>query len=136
MYSLSSTSQQHVLEKQKFFSKLISRNSDVRTEQKHHKDITVGSYNMQGRAPKCVERQRGLAHKTINLFGQSPKKTRRHGNCIDMLVFGKNWKTRSTLDLKLLGKISYKVEPSVRSSISTCPQLHSSHNQLQTVLSR
>ena len=53
-----------------------------------------------------------------------------------MLVFDKKWKTKSTLDSRLLGKISHKVGPSVRSSISTSHQQHTSHNQPQTVLSR
>ena len=33
--------------------------------------------------------------------------------CVEMLVFGKIWKTRSTLDSKVLGKIIHKVEPSM-----------------------
>ena len=52
-----------------------------------------------------------------------------------MLVFVKNWKTRSTLHRKSFGKISHKVEPSVRFATSASHQLHSYHFQLQTLLS-
>ena len=57
-------------------------------------------------------------------------------DCIERLILGKNRKTWSTLDGQLLCQISHKVDPSMRSSTSTCHQLLSSHNEWQTVLSR
>ena len=80
-------------------------------------------------------------------FGRSPSKTRRSGNCesvfrdllsdcIDMLVLGNNWKTRFILDRELLGNISHTVEPRVRFATRASHQLHSSHIQQQTILSR
>ena len=79
------------------------------------KYITAWSHDMEGHARKCIERCCELSRKTIAqqsfhiVFGRSPPETRRSGNCcrisrdlvsgsIDMLVFSKNWKTRSTLD--------------------------------------
>ena len=78
-------------------------------------------------------------------FPHRPPETTRSGNCwrisrdlvsgsIDMLVFSKNWKTRSTLDSWLLGRISHKVERSMMSSIGTSHQLYPSHYQLQTLI--
>ena len=53
-----------------------------------------------------------------------------------MLVLGKNWKTRSSLDGKLIGKVRHKVEPIFRFATSASHQLHSSHIPQHTVLSR
>ena len=39
-------------------------------------------------------------------------------DCIDVLVFGKNWKARFALDSTIFSKISHKVEPGVR--LATC----------------
>ena len=87
---------------------------------------------MESHAHKCVERNCEVAHKTVDqlpevhsLFSRSPNKTRRFGNCgrnvrdlladcIETFVVGKNWKTRCTLDSKLLSKTTHYVEPSVR----------------------
>ena len=81
---------------------------------------------MEGRTQKCVERYCELAHKTIGQHHEvsslglddHQKKSRTSGNWlsefIEMLVVGKNWKTRSTLYSQLLG----------------------THNQRQKVLSR
>ena len=52
------------------------------------------------------------------------------------LVLGKHWKATFTSDIELLGQISHKKELSVRPATSTSHQSHSSHVQLQTVLSR
>ena len=46
-----------------------------------------------------------------------------------MLIFGKNWKTRFTLDSQFLGHISHKVERSVRSV--TISYIHHTSNQRQ-----
>ena len=50
-----------VMEKQKLFSKLISKNDEENPE-----DITARSYGMEGHAEKCVERFCELAYKTID----------------------------------------------------------------------
>ena len=104
---------------------------------------------MEGDAQKCFERFCELAHKTVDqLHKVSAPCLDDHkkqnvwklwadffSDGIEMPVFGKTWKNRSTLDSEILGKISYKVEPSMRSSISTSHQRLSSHDQLRTVLS-
>ena len=59
-----------------------------------------------------------------------------HSDWTNMLVFGKDWKTRFTLDSELFDDTSHKVESSVRSATRTSHHLHSSHIQLQTVLPR
>ena len=48
-------------------------------------------------------------------------------DCTDMHVFDKNQKTKSTLDSTLLGKISHRVEPSMRFATRTSHNLHSPH---------
>ena len=48
----------------------MSTSTDVKTEEKETKDITVWSYDMEGHAQKCFERFSELAHKT---FDQLPK---------------------------------------------------------------
>ena len=81
------------------------------------------------------------------MFWRSPNETRRSGNCwrfvrdslsdcVEMLVLGKNWKTRSTLDRKSLGKISYKVNRAcaLRQARLTSYVHHKNHQQ--RVLSR
>ena len=55
-----------VMEKQKLFSKLISRSTDVKTEGTNLKDITSWRYDMEGHPHKCVERYCEMAHKTID----------------------------------------------------------------------
>ena len=61
-YILDVLSEQHlvnnriVMEKQKLFSKVISTNTDVKTDETHLKDITAWSCDMEGHAQKCVER--------------------------------------------------------------------------------
>ena len=105
---------------------------------------------------KCVECFCDLAHKTVDqLFKVStlclddhqvqPEDLEIVGDlsgetcsqiCVHMLVFGKNWKTRLTLDSKLRGKICHKVEASVRFSTRTSHEWPSSHIQLQIGFSR
>ena len=109
------------------------------------------------RAQKCVERHWDYAHKDgwptsygfHTLFGRSRNKTRRYGICGRIVretcfqIVLKCWylagigspNLHSTVN-QLLGKISYKVESSMRFATGTSHQLHSSHIQLQTVLSR
>ena len=148
MYSTSSTCQER-----NWYEKRENCPRSWSAQEQSPKYITAWSHDMEGHARKCIERCCELSRKTIAqrsfhiVFGRLPPETRRSGNCcrisrdlvsgsIDMLVFSKNWKTRSTLDSWLLGRISHKVERSMRSSIGTSHQLYPSHYQLQTLLSR
>ena len=54
------------MEKDCLFSKLISINTDVKTEETNVKDVTARSYDMEGHAQKCVERCCKMAHKTVH----------------------------------------------------------------------
>ena len=56
----------HVRDEQKLFSRLISTNTEVKTEEKKPKDITDWSYDMEGHAQNCVERSCEMAHKTVD----------------------------------------------------------------------
>ena len=57
----------NVMKIRKLFSKRISTSTDVKTEEKTSKDITAWSYDMEGRAQKCVvERYCELADKTLD----------------------------------------------------------------------
>ena len=90
-----------VVEKQKVFSKLISSSTDVKIEKKNSKDIP--RQVLKAFANRCTGR-------LTTFFGRSPCKNRRSGNgriviylrsdWMEMLVFGKNWKTRFSLDNK------------------------------------
>ena len=116
--------------------------------------VSTLSYDLWGHAQKCVGRHCEVEHKTVDELHKVSTRCLDNNqikpegvdigrlviellsDCIEMLVFGKNWKTRSTSDSKLLDQISHKVEPRMRSSTSTSHQQRSSHNQLQTALSR
>ena len=135
------------MEKQTWFSRLISTSKDIKTEEKTPMTSQLGSYDMEGHAQKCVEPYYELTHKTIDqlhkvstlFFRRSPEKEK-IGNCmiiliwlvsdcVEMHVFGKRWKTTAP------GKTSYTVESSMRSLSSTSHTLHSSHEHLQGIIS-
>ena len=60
-----------VMEKQRLFSKLISTSTNVKTEEKHPRDIAAWSYDMEGHAQNCVERNCELVHNTIDQLHKS-----------------------------------------------------------------
>ena len=74
----------------KLYSKLASTNTDIKSKEKNHQDITACSYDMESHDQKRVERNCALAHKTVDqlhkvsttCFGRPPSKTRRNGNCV------------------------------------------------------
>ena len=110
-----------VMERQILFSKLMSTNTDVKTEETNPNDITARSYHMQGHAQKCFERccEWAQAHQTID---QLPKVStpclddhQVKPNDLEMVgelsetfyqIVCRCWKTRFILDIKLFGKIS------------------------------
>ena len=81
-------------------SKLISTNTDVKSDEKHLKDITAWNDDMEGHAKMFVERYCELAHKTVDqlhkvstpCLDQKCVRVVRDllSDCADILVFGKN----------------------------------------------
>ena len=116
------------------FGKLISTKYRCQKRGTIPDDITAWSYDMDRHAPECVERCCELAHMTVDQLQKVSKlclddhqmEPRRSGSCgrvlrdllsycIEMIVFGKDWKTRFISYGELFGKIRHQVEPIVRS---------------------
>ena len=94
----------------------------------------AATYDMQCHAQKCVERYCEWAHKTsdqLHNVSNSLSETCSQFvlKCLFLARVGRQ-------DLLWTGQISHIVEQSMRPSMGTSHHLHSSHNELQTVLSR
>ena len=105
-----------VIENQILFSMLISTSTDVNTEEKNPKDITVWSWTWKITPKSVFERYCELAHKTIeqhykvsipclNDHQIKPERLEIVGElsqaCSQIVLqclYGKNWKIRFTLD--------------------------------------
>ena len=138
--------------KQELFLKLTSRNTDVKTEIHNSMELRHGWWRSKSVLNAfAIWRTKRLTNFsrfphfawTITKYNQKIWKLWETCQgvtcsqiCVHMLVFGKNWKTRLTLDSKLRGKICHKVEASVRFSTRTSHEWPSSHIQLQIGFSR
>ena len=80
-----------------------------------------------------------LAWTTISSKGrnwnQSENITSLLANCVDMLVFGTNWKTRHSVVVQQTSKSSHKMDSGMRQTIGKIDLIHSSHKWLPTILS-
>ena len=107
-----------VMERLQLFSKLISTNTEVKSEETDPQDTTAWSYDMDCHFLKCVEGYRELAHKTVD--------------CIVTIVFGKNRKTIFYFGQFLAWPDqSQKWKPAC--DVRLARLISSSHNQLQTL---
>ena len=60
-----------MMEKQKLLSKLISTNTDPKSDEENLKDITAWNYEMDGHAHKFAERSCELTHKTVDQLNKN-----------------------------------------------------------------